>query len=130
MENFKTYVEGRRLHVQNQFEGCLFYSTSRQSMSSFSEIFMGRESLGIPVSMFWSQFSPSNFYQSFESSYITFAPSKYQHFDLLGRHFVHISINTETSSRKRHHNLSFDRFHVNESFFNGRESEKKNVTGM
>ena len=50
----------------NRFEGRLFYSTSRQIMSSFSEVFMGRESLRIPVSLFWSRTSPSNFSKIFK----------------------------------------------------------------
>ena len=43
---------------------------------------MGRESLRIHVSMFWSRSSPSSFYQNFKSPNIPFAPSKYQNFDL------------------------------------------------
>ena len=50
--DFKICDEGKRLHVQNRFEGQLFYSTSRQIMSSSSEVFMGRESLQISVSLF------------------------------------------------------------------------------
>ena len=38
----KIYDEGKRLHVHNRFEGRLFYSTSRQIMSSFSEVFYGK----------------------------------------------------------------------------------------
>ena len=38
----KIYDEGKRLHVHNRFEGHLFYSTSRQIMSSFSEVFYGK----------------------------------------------------------------------------------------
>ena len=47
MESLQTlkYDEGKRLHVQNRLEGRLFYNTSRQIMSSFGEVFMGRESL-------------------------------------------------------------------------------------
>ena len=60
--DFKIYDEGKRLHVQNRFEGRLFYSTSRQIMSSFSEVFIVRESLQISVSVFWSRTSPSSFY--------------------------------------------------------------------
>ena len=82
--DFKIYDEGKRLHVQNRFEGRLFCSTSRQIISSFSEVFMGMESLRIPVSVFWSRTSPSSFYQNFESSSIPFVPSKYQSFDLPG----------------------------------------------
>ena len=41
--------------MQNRSEERLFYSTSSQNMSSFNEIFMGRASLRIPVSMFWSE---------------------------------------------------------------------------
>ena len=84
-----------------------------------------------------------------------FAPSKYQNFDLPGRHVVNVSINRETSSRKRHRNLSpstsgicnklkkvshgtgtnnrifrpCDKFDSNDSFFNRRESER-NFTRM
>ena len=36
------YDEGKRLHLHNRFEGRLFYSTSRQIMSSFSEVFYGK----------------------------------------------------------------------------------------
>ena len=68
----KIYGEGKRLHVQNRLEGRLFYNTSRQIMSSFGEVFMGRESLRISVSVFWSQTSPSSFYQNFESPNIPF----------------------------------------------------------
>ena len=79
--------------MQNRVEGRLFYSTSRQNMSLFSEIYMGAESLRIPVPMFWYRTSPFNFCQTFESSNITCVPSKYQNFDLSGRHAVNVSIN-------------------------------------
>ena len=59
--DFKICDEGKRLHVQNRFEEHLFYSTSRQIMSSFSEVFMGRESLRMHMSVFWSRTSPSSF---------------------------------------------------------------------
>ena len=114
MESLQTlkYDEGKRLHVQNRLEGRLFYNTSRQIMSSFGEVFMGRESLRIPVSVFWSRTSPSSFNQNFESPNIPFAPSKYQNFDLPGRHVVNVSINRETSNRKRHRNLSPSTFGI------------------
>ena len=152
---FPDFDEGKRLHVQNRFEGRLFYSVSRQIMSSFSEIFMGRESLPITVSLFWSRTSPSSFYQNFDSPNIPFAPSIYQNFDLPGRHFVNASINRETSSCKIHRNLSpstfgicnklknvshgtgtnsriykpCDKFDSNYSFLNRRETER-NFTGI
>ena len=47
--------------MQNQFEGRLFYSTSRQIMSSFREIFMGKKSLRIPVSIFGLRPAPRVF---------------------------------------------------------------------
>ena len=75
-------------------------------MSSFSEVFMTRESLRIPVSVSWSRASTSSFYEHFKSPNIPFAPSKYQNFNLPGRHVVNVSINRNTSSRKRHRNLS------------------------
>ena len=91
-----------------------------------------------------------SFYENFESPNIPFALSKYQNFDLPGRHVVNASINRETSSRKRHRNLSpstfgicnklkklnhgtgtnnrifrpCDKFDSNDSFFNRRESER------
>ena len=67
---------------------------------------MGGESLRIPLSVFWSQASPSSFYQNFQIPNIPYAPSKYENFDLPGRHIVNVSINREISSRKRHRNLS------------------------
>ena len=88
------------------------YFTVPLDKSSFSKVFMGREPLRIPVSAFWPWTNPSSFYrvftfqQNFESPNIPFAPSKYQDFDLLGQHVVNVSINRETSSRKRHRNLS------------------------
>ena len=81
--------------MQNQFEGRLFFSTSRQILSSFSQVFMGRESLRIPVSVFWSQTSPLSFHQNFENPNIPFTPAKYQNFDLPGRHLVNVSINRD-----------------------------------
>ena len=76
------------------------------------EIFMGRESLRIPVSVFWSRTSPSSFNQNFESPNIPFASSKYQNFDLPGRHVDNVSINRDTSNRKRHRNLSPSTFGI------------------
>ena len=56
---------------------------------------MGRESLRIPVSVFWSQTSPLSFHQNFENPNIPFTPAKYQNFDLPGRHLVNVSINRD-----------------------------------
>ena len=81
-------------------------------MSSFSEVSMGRESLRILVSMFLCRTSPSSFYQIFESPNIPFATSKYENFDLPGRHVVNVSNNRETSSRKRYRNLSPSTFGI------------------
>ena len=67
---------------------------------------MGRKSLRIFVSVFWSWTSHSSFHQNFKSPNIPFVPYKYQNSDLPGRHVVNVSINRETSSRKRHRNLS------------------------
>ena len=75
-------------------------------MSSVSEVIKRRESLRIPVSMFWSRTSSPSFYQNFESPNVPFAPSKYLNFDLTGWHVADASINRETSSCKRHRNLS------------------------
>ena len=116
--------------------------------------FMGRESLRMPEPVFQSSTSPSSFYQDFESPNIPFALSTYQNFDLPGQilifHVVNISVNSETSSRKRHPNLSpstfdiysklkelsqrtgtnnrifrsCDKFYSNNFFFNRRESER------
>ena len=47
-----------------------------------------------------------------KSPNISFAPSKYQNFDLPGRHVVNVSINRKTSSRKRHRNLSPSTFGI------------------
>ena len=116
--------------------------------------FMGRESLRMSVPVFQSSTSPSSFYQDFESSNIPFALSNYQNFYLPGQilifHVVNISVNRETSIRKRHPNLSpstfdiygklkklsqrtgtnnrifrsCDKFYSNNSFFNRSESER------
>ena len=74
-------------------------------MLSFGEVFIGRKSLRIPVSVFCSQ-------TNFVSPSIPFASSKYQNFDLPGRHVVNVSINRETSSRRRHRNLSPSTFGI------------------
>ena len=47
-----------------------------------------------------------------KSPNIPFAQSKYQNFDLPGRHVFNVSINRETSSRKRHRNLSPSTFGI------------------
>ena len=68
--------------------------------------------------------APRDFTKKIESPNIPFAPSKYQNFDLPGRHVVNVSINRETSSRKRHHNLSPLTFRV----FN-KPKKISNITG-
>ena len=60
----------RRLLLQNWSEGRLFYNTSRQHVSSFSEFSVERVSLLIHVSGFW------NF--QYQSPNITFAAFEYQ----------------------------------------------------
>ena len=79
-------------------------------MSSFSEIFVERECIETPLSMFSSQTSPLKFSQIYESFSITFASSKYQNFDLPVQHVDNVSIDRETFSRKRHRNLSSSTF--------------------
>ena len=61
---------------------------------------MGRESLRIPESLFWSWTNPLGFYQNFQSPNIPFASSKYQNFDLPGRHVLNVSINRELQNTR------------------------------
>ena len=93
--------------MQNRSEGRLFYDTFRENMSSFKDTFL-EDNLRIPVFMFWSQTSLSNFYETFKSPNINITPSKYQGFDLTGRHFGNVSISKGTSTRKRHKSFSFN----------------------
>ena len=86
--------------MQSWFEDRLIYSTSWQIMLSFSEVFMGREPLRIPVSVLWSRTNLSSFYQNFGGPNIPVASTKYQNLDQPGRHVVNVSINREAFSRK------------------------------
>ena len=136
------------------FKDAYFTVLLDKSCRHLVRFFMGRESLRMPVPVFQSSTSPSSFYQDFESPNIPFALSNYQNFDLpeqiLIFHVVNISVNSETSSRKRHPNLSpstfdiysklkklsqrtdtnnrlfrsCDKFYSNNFFFNRRESER------
>ena len=64
------------------------------------------------MSLFWSRTTLLKFYQNSETHNIPFASSKYQNFDLPGRHVLNVSINREFSSRKRHLNLSLSTFGI------------------
>ena len=50
--------------------------------------------------------APRGFTKILKTPISLFAPTKYQNFDLPGRHVVNVSINRETSSHKRRPNLS------------------------
>ena len=113
--DFQIYDEGKKLHVQNRFEGRLFYSTFRQcrhlvrflwerNLYEFLYLCFGLKATPRVFTKF-SQYFP-------KILNIPFAQSKYQNFDLPGRHVVNVSINRKTSSRKRHRNLSPSTFGI------------------
>ena len=114
--------------MQTGHERCIFFSTTSSILKKICQIFIIRESLRVPLPIFWLWPSTSNIYKTFKSPYISTEANKYssdnippryafdgtnnggnfnvQRYNRLpsassGFHFEHEKINFESSSRDR-----------------------------
>ena len=73
------HVEREKLHVLSRPEGCLLLYSSSSKTSEIHPLLVGSSIIQIPLSMFWTQTSSSNFYKA--SKYPNSSSKKNQHSD-------------------------------------------------
>ena len=94
-----------RLHVQAGFKRCLLFSPIAQRFQEADTLSLVRESLRIPVSMFWTGTCAKNFYKNSEGAYGITKEIKYQSNYIFGRHDNDGVISRIIVDSQRHSNL-------------------------
>ena len=76
---YQGHAERETLHVQSRPEGCLLLHSSSSKTSEIYPFLVGSSIIQIPLSMFWTGTSSSNFYKA--SKYPNSSSKKNQHSD-------------------------------------------------
>ena len=93
------------LHVQTGFKRCLLFSPIAQRFQEADTLSLVRESLRIPVSMFWARACTKIFYQNSEGTHSITQQVKHQSNYISGRHDNDGIFNRSIVNSQRHSNI-------------------------
>ena len=107
VEFIAKYAPEERLHVQAGPKRRLLLCSSKKGIKEICTVLVGRDTLQVPLSLFWSRSSVSNIYQNFKGT--NFPPEKASETcdNISGRHFPQVT-DTGRVNGPRYNNFSSD----------------------
>ena len=100
------HAEREKLHVQERPEGCLLLCSVASKTSEVHPVLLGRSVIRIPLSMFWSGTSSTNFYKATENPNSNSTKNQNSGHRLPGRYALNEPNNRKPGNGKEHIDFS------------------------
>ena len=106
-EFIKKCAPERRLHEQaGPKRRGLFLCSSKKGIKEICTVSVGRDTLRVPLSFFWSRSSSSNIYQNFKGTNFPLEKASDSCDNISGRHVTHVTDTRRVINEQRYNNFS------------------------
>ena len=102
------YAPEGRLHVQTGPKRCLLLCSSKKGIKEICTVSVGRDTLRVPLSLFWSRSSSSNIYQNLEGTNFPLEKASDSCDNITVRHVTHATDTRRVINEQRYNNFSSD----------------------